>query len=232
MIGVALVVPHVALQLRLGCFSFRFFCCKASVFFLRLVQIALIVSTGRGTMILPVAHADPAELELALRACHVITSLVFLDVSLALGTCLGVCSDPCHILRFSIGLLVPLLSCGAVNWLVRMLATNEAEDCSAFTSHIVEHAADIVLFHAKFALYIWAPLYVLVLIGEGLAEPLPVGLLVLGRGSEDSLENCMAHHHIATRLHASGVNALIARSHFLTEIFLPALPAESVFASQ
>ena len=232
MIGVALVVPHVALQLRLGRLSLRLFCCKVRIFFLGLVQIALIVTTGRGTMILPVTHADPTELELALRACHVITSLIFLDVSLALGTCLGVCSDPCHILRFSIGLLVPLLSCGAVNRLVCMLAANETEYCSAFTRNIVEHAAHIVLFHAKFALYIGAPLYVFVLIGKGFAEPLPVGLLVFGRSSEDSLENCVAHHHIATSLHASGVNALIARSHFLTEIFLPALPAESVFASQ
>ena len=61
-----------------------------------------------------------------------------------------------------------------------MLATNETEHCSTFTSNIVKHAADIVLFHAKFALYIGAPLNILVLICEGFAEPLPVGLLIFG----------------------------------------------------
>ena len=42
----------------------------------------------------------------------------------------------------------------------------------------------------------------------------------------------MLHFHVAPALHATGINALIARSDFFSEVVCPALAAESVLAVQ
>ena len=42
----------------------------------------------------------------------------------------------------------------------------------------------------------------------------------------------MLHFHVAPALHATGINALIARPDFFSEVVCPALAAESVLAVQ
>ena len=54
----------------------------------RLLETVAVVP--RGAVLRPGAHADPAELVLALAACHVVASSVLLDRRLALATFLGV----------------------------------------------------------------------------------------------------------------------------------------------
>ena len=64
---------------------------------------------------------------------------------------------------------------------MRVLSTTETEFGSAVADHIVEHASHIGSLAAKLALHVGAPLNILVVVGEGLAEPLPVRLFVLRR---------------------------------------------------
>ena len=54
-------------------------------------------------MVFPRTRADPAEVESAHLACHMIASLVLLDGpgTLAIGTDLGVGHDPIQILAFT-----------------------------------------------------------------------------------------------------------------------------------
>ena len=47
-----------------------------------------------GTMCSPIAHANPAELEFAFLAGHVVASLVLFNSGNALGASLGVCQNP------------------------------------------------------------------------------------------------------------------------------------------
>ncbi len=42
-------------------------------------------------MLLPLSHADPAEIPFTLRACHMVTTLTFLDVLLTLGALFCIC---------------------------------------------------------------------------------------------------------------------------------------------
>ena len=132
-------------------------------------------------MVFPVAHADPTELVSALRAGHMIAPLVLLDVLLALRADFRVGGDPVDIFRLSISLLIPQFCCLAVAGFMRVLSTTEAEFGSAVADDIVEHAAHIGSLAAKFALHVGAPLNILVVVGEGLAEPLPIRLFVLRR---------------------------------------------------
>lgn len=94
MVCVSLIIPHVALKFSPGIISFLLLLLESCVFFLLLVQIALVVAAGGRAMGLPVTHADPAELVAALRARHVVAPLVLLNVLLALGANFSVGGDP------------------------------------------------------------------------------------------------------------------------------------------
>lgn len=110
-VGVALVVPHIALQLGYRFLSLGFFCYETIVLFLFFIQIALVVASRSGTMVLPAAHADPTELKAALRARHMVASLVLLNVFIALWADFGVGGDPVNVLGLCACFRVPLLCC-------------------------------------------------------------------------------------------------------------------------
>jgi len=97
MIGVPLVVPHVPLKFSFDIVALLLLLRKALVFFLFLVQVALVVAACRAAMILPVAHADPAELVTALNARHMVAALILFDVLLTLGAGLRISRNPVHI---------------------------------------------------------------------------------------------------------------------------------------
>jgi len=180
MVCVSLVVPHIALKFTSGILSFLLLYLETRVFFLLLVQIAFVVAASGRAVALPVTHADPAELVATLRACHVVAPLVLFNVLLALRANFSVGSDPGDVLRFGIGFLVPEAGCRAVARFMRVLTTTEAENCTALALNFVEHAAGILSLAAVLALDIRAPFDVSVVVGEGLAQPLPVGLFVFG----------------------------------------------------
>ena len=91
MVSESFIVPHVTLQLCFGVLSFGLLAGEARVFLLILVQVAFVVATCCRSVAFPIAHAYPTEFIAALRASHVVASLILFDTSLALGTCLRVC---------------------------------------------------------------------------------------------------------------------------------------------
>ena len=91
MVSKSLIVPHVTLQLSFGAFSFGLLVGEPRVFLLLLVQVAFVVASGCRSVAFPIAHAHPTEFIAALRASHVVASLVLFDISLALWTALRVC---------------------------------------------------------------------------------------------------------------------------------------------
>lgn len=86
-------------------------------------------------MVLPLAHADPAEVVRARAASHVITALVFLNrfSTLFVRAILTVGHNPCHVLRLGIIFRFPLYCCLAINWLVTRFTAVNTEQGSAFT---------------------------------------------------------------------------------------------------
>ena len=117
-------------------------------------------------MLLPVSHADPAELIAALGARHVVAALILLDILLALRTGLSVCCDPGDVFRLSTSLLIPCFSCRAIAGLVGEISTDEAEHSSTLAGDIVQHATIVASFHAKLTLDVRTPFNVLILICE------------------------------------------------------------------
>lgn len=117
-------------------------------------------------MILPIAHAYPAEFISALHASHVIATLIFLDGFRTLWTILRICGNPRNIFRFCTSFLIPFLSGSAVAGLMSQLPADEAENGVALTRDVVEHATIVASLHAKFALNVWTPFYILVFIGK------------------------------------------------------------------
>ena len=115
-------------------------------------------------MILPIAHAYPAEFESTLHASHVIASLVFLDVFRALWTGFRICGNPRNIFRFCTSFLIPFLSGATIAGLMSQLPADETENGVALTRDVVEHATIVASLHAKFALNVWTPFYILVFI--------------------------------------------------------------------
>ena len=118
-VGEPLVVPHVALELGLGENSLLLLLLETRVLALFFVEIALIVAAGGRAVLLPIAHAGPAELVAALGARHVVTSLVFLDVFLTFRARLAVGGDPVDVFGLSAGLHHPGFGHAAVAGLVR-----------------------------------------------------------------------------------------------------------------
>lgn len=115
---------------------------------------------------------------------------------------------------------------------MRVLTTTEAENCTALALNFIEHAASVLSFDAEFALDVWAPFDVPVVVSEGLAQPLPVGLFVFGRRGQDLLEYCVAHLHIAAILHTSGIDADEATPYLGLQVLSPAFNTEHVAAAQ
>ena len=180
MVGEPLVIPHVALQLGNRFLSLGFFCLEAGILLLFLVQVALVIASGCGAMVLPVTHANPAELVAALRTCHMVASLILLDALIALRAWFRVGRDPVNILRLSARLVIPSLCGGAIARFMRVLATHEAELSATFAGDFVEHAAHVFSLAAILAADVWTPLDVFVVICKTLAQPLPISCLVLG----------------------------------------------------
>mmetsp|Transcript_18768 Transcript_18768/g.37657 ORF Transcript_18768/g.37657 Transcript_18768/m.37657 type:complete len:239 (-) Transcript_18768:555-1271(-) len=103
---VALVVVQVPVQITLG---FRRIGLVGLVVNIRstVVFVALVVPTRIGTMLVPVAHANPAKFVLAPLTGHVIATLILLDSADALGTRFGVGEDPVRRFRLVAAFFVP-----------------------------------------------------------------------------------------------------------------------------
>lgn len=81
----------------------------------------------------PRAHANPAELVLALAARHVIASSVLLNRRLALATFLGVGRNPVGRLRVVCTLLLPHLDQPARRWLMIIQSASKTKVVAACT---------------------------------------------------------------------------------------------------
>ena len=232
MVGEAFVVPHITLKLRLCVLSFGFFTSKARIFLFILVQVAFVISSSCWSVTFPITHANPTEFIATLRARHMVTSLIFLDTSLTFRTTFRVCCNPGHIFRLSIRFFSPHSCCFAVARLVREISTHETENGSAFACDIIDHTTLVFSLTAVITLYIWTPLDVLIFIREGFAKPLPINFFITWWLSQKVFKYSVANFHIASRLHASGVNACISTSDFRLEIISPTLTTESVLTGQ
>ena len=130
-------------------------------------------------MLFPIAHADPTELIATLDTRHMVTPGVLFNVFLALGADFRVCRNPVDIFRLCAGFIAPLSGSLTVAGLMGKFSAHEAKDSAALAGDIVENSAHIGTFNAELALYARAPLDILIVVSEGLAQPLPIGLFVL-----------------------------------------------------
>merc|ERR1712093_872009 len=100
-----------------------------------LLVVVPVAVVPAGAVRRPLSHADPAELVLALLACHVIAAAVLLDGRLALRALLRVGVDPVCGLRVVLALLDPQLDDVADQGLVVLVAAAaEAEFVVAATA--------------------------------------------------------------------------------------------------
>ena len=79
-------------------------------------------------MCIPVSHADPAEFVFALHACHVIASIVLLNLSMAAGARFCVGQDPGRVFALRTLLLNPELRRTASARVMSVVPTLEAEE--------------------------------------------------------------------------------------------------------
>jgi hypothetical protein len=132
-IVVPLEVEHVLLQLILSILYLllllHYF--LVASFFSLFVFVTLVISSGGGAVLGPVAEAEPAKLVLAEAAGHVVAALVLLDGLGAAGAVLCVGHNPGNVLGLSRVFEAPLFCGFAVSRLVRFLATLEAEGTPA-----------------------------------------------------------------------------------------------------
>ena len=92
----ALEVKYVPLKLLLGFFSFPLLSCKVLIL-LGFEDVALPVATSGRSVLTPVAQTNPTELKAAatrFSTCHMVTTLVLFDATLASWTLLCICQDP------------------------------------------------------------------------------------------------------------------------------------------
>lgn len=125
-------------------------------------------------MIFPRSKAHPAEVCTAYFASHMVTSLIFLNRSLAflVRTHLRVGHDPGQVFAFARIFQLPLLPHVAVGRPVLFLSALEAKTISALT---IDDVFCVVFGYALgrvvTLLGVRTPLYVLVVVSEGLAVP-------------------------------------------------------------
>ena len=131
-----------------------------------LVEPAAVVPAR--AVLLPQAHAHPAEFVAALAARHVVAAPVLLNGRVALGALLGVGRNPVGRLRVVGALLQPPLDERAWRRLVIGDATAEAEGVTAFAMHRGHNAVQVFLldaaFQGVFAIRSGAPLEVFLVI--------------------------------------------------------------------
>ena len=77
-------------------------------------------------MCVPVGHADPAEFVFALRTCHVIASIVLLNLNLAAGARFSVGQEPGRVFALFTLLFNPELRRFASARVMRVVSTLEA----------------------------------------------------------------------------------------------------------
>mmetsp|Transcript_3582 Transcript_3582/g.7698 ORF Transcript_3582/g.7698 Transcript_3582/m.7698 type:complete len:325 (-) Transcript_3582:389-1363(-) len=124
---VALVVVQVAVQLPLGLGRLG----HVGLVIVGVVLVAAVITPRVGPMVIPIAHADPAELVPALLARHVVAPLVLLNAGRALGAGFGVGQDPVGGFRLVAALLGPPGQVPARHGGVRLLTTPQAEASGA-----------------------------------------------------------------------------------------------------
>lgn len=230
MVREPLVIPHVSLELVCCLLALVLLISELLVLLLLVIDVALVVAARGVAMLLPVAHANPTELEFALRTRHVVTPLVFLYVTLAFGAVFRIGSDPGHILRLGVGLHVPVSRHVAVTWAMAELAAHVAKQSTTVAFNIMKHHRVVGSLNAQLTIDLRAPLNVFVFVSEGLAEPLPICLLVLPPLVENLLKGRVSHSHVAIGLHARGLDARVPTANFLTKVFGPAALTECVAA--
>ena len=87
---VELVSAYVSGRLYFLLFVFS----EALILLFLLIQIAKVVSASLRSMIIPITHADPAEVKFTICALHVIAASIFLDRAFAVGTTFGMSQEP------------------------------------------------------------------------------------------------------------------------------------------
>jgi len=110
-------------------------------------------------VLFPVAHAEPAEFMFAHVASHVVTSLVFLDRPLALGTVLCVCNHPGNIFALALIFHQPFQRSVTVAGTMRVLVAFETEKDASLSPHLRDCVWNV--FYAELASWVRAPLHVI-----------------------------------------------------------------------
>mmetsp|Transcript_37722 Transcript_37722/g.49633 ORF Transcript_37722/g.49633 Transcript_37722/m.49633 type:complete len:318 (-) Transcript_37722:605-1558(-) len=183
-ICVSLEVPLVARHLA-RCPAPSVFCCsELGIFFLLLVEIALVVAAGSTAVLSPVTHAYPTKVVPAstyfLPARHVVAALILLYVLIACRALLRVGHEPRHIFRLSVVLGEPLARNVAVAWRVRAQSASEAShSMTNIAFDIIQHHGSVGALASDPTLGIGAPLNVFVLVSKRLTQPFPIQRFLL-----------------------------------------------------
>lgn len=127
---VSLVVVQVAVQLLLGALSRG-----GGTISARLEAVAFIVAARALTMVSPGTHTNPAKLEFAQFAVHMVATLVLFDSGIAFGTFFGIGQDPIGGFTFVAAFGGPVGELSAGAWLMGFFPAFAAEHASATASH-------------------------------------------------------------------------------------------------
>ena len=198
MVNVPLISVDVPVDIVLSLLTLPLLVCKVGIRAeLVLVDVTLVVAASGGSMLTPVAHADPAEVVIALAAGHVVAALVLLDVRLAARACLGVGQDPGRVLTLRALLLNPELGLLASARFVRIEPALEAELNAAIALDFLQELGMLDALARQFARDIGAPLDGGVLVGERLDQPLPILVAILLVSVEEPLKDRVSDFDIA-----------------------------------
>ena len=113
----------------------------------------------------PGFKTNPAELMLALSASHMLTSLILLDINLALRARFTIKLDVIYICRVFLFLVSPFFKLLAGSRHVPFFITLETETVTTFTVNVYISTERTSL-DQLVAVFVWAPLYARVLICE------------------------------------------------------------------
>lgn len=188
-------------------------------------------------MLLPFGEAEPAEVESAVAAFHVIAPLVLLDKALALRARFRVRLDPRHVFARVLLFMIPEGNLVACRRLMVLLLALEAERVTAEATYYVNHTKGAEL-HDVLARLLRAPFHAFVQICKLLAVPVDILAVVVDPVIVQFVFEVFQVERVRYRDIAPWISAFCKYAlrsvalHFVFEVHLPTYLAKLVATAQ
>ena len=163
---VAFEIEHVFIEFILGLsylvfLTYYFLVARLLHFF---IFVAIVIPASLLTMFLPVSQTEPTEFMRTQLTCHVVASLILLNSTFALRTCLCIGHNPSNVFTFIRILGFPHVSGLTCAWPMRFLRALETEGVSAFAMDITNPV--FFIFNTIVAALEGTPSHIFVVISE------------------------------------------------------------------